>query len=392
MRKLVLTNPYSIARELKQIGIDTGAVPLFQQKAQSRILKFDKVTCAQANVLKQIALICGADVAIPRHAYRGNKRKQVSIILFANNREIAKICDRLGEQSWLEPIKRELESACVSSKAAVAVVGKRKIVFNRTFIMGVINVTPDSFYRGSRYQTTEPIENIVRVMEQEGADFIDIGAESSRPGSRPVNAREQIKRLKFVLPAVIKKTRLPVSIDTYKADVAKFAIDNGVQIVNDISGLRFDKKMITILAKNMVGIIIMHIKGKPKTMQVKPRYRDLMHDLHAYFKQRMEVMLDKGIGRERLILDPGLGFGKRLEDNYEIIDRLNELSIFERPLLVGHSRKSFIGVPFRLPPGERLEGTLGLSALLIRNGASILRVHDVAASKRVALLIDRMKS
>lgn len=392
MRRLILKKPASVERELDQIGIDSGALPIFKKKARSTILKFENVTCAQANVLKQIALVCGADLAIPRHAYRDNKHKHVSAILFANQREIEKMCTRLDEQPWLRPIKQELESVCSHQGAPVVTLGRKKLTFNRTYIMGVINVTPDSFYAGSRYRTKEKIERTVCEMEEAGADFIEIGAESSRPGSRAVSAKEQIRRLKPVLAAIVKKTRLPVSIDTYKADVVDFAIKNGGRIINDISGLRFDKRTINVLARSKVGVVIMHMQGRPRNMQVNPSYRDLMHELHLFFQKRIACAIERGIERERLILDPGLGFGKRLEDNYEIIERFAELSVFGRPLMAGHSRKSFIGVPFQLPPEERLEGTLGLSALLINNGASILRVHDVRETKRVALLIDRMKA
>ncbi len=390
MRRLILNSTQSVVRELARIGVDRTAYPLFVSKARSTIVKFDNLSCAQANVLKQIALICGADVAIPKTAYRGSARKKMPAILFANLREIKKIKQRVDEQPWISSLSQQLDVVLQDTAVPCLRLGKEKVTFTRTFIMGVINVTPDSFYDGSRHVTKDTALETACRMEEQGADFIDIGAESSRPGSDAVSTREELKRLRSVLPAIAKKLKIPISIDTQKATVAKFAIDHGATIINDISGFRTDKHMIRLTAQRKVAIVLMHIKGTPKTMQIKPHYVDLMADMHDYFAEKVGFALDSGVDEERIVIDPGLGFGKRLEDNYEIIKRLKELTLFKRPILVGHSRKSFVGKPFNLPPEERLEGTLALEALLIQNGASILRVHDVGAAKKAARLVDRM--
>ncbi|MCK4250494.1 dihydropteroate synthase [candidate division WOR-3 bacterium] len=391
MRNLILSNPDSVIKELKHIGVDTNAYSLFINKANYKISKFEGLSCAQANVLKQTALICGADLAIPKTVYYGSKRKKITAILFANFREIEKIKMRLEEQPWMEPISKQLSEILVAKPPPTLKIGNKKLEFNRTYIMGAINITPDSFYTGSRYTTKDTVERIAQEMEEEGADFLDIGAESSRPGAERVDKKEEIKRLKKILPAVIKNTNIPISIDTYKADTASFAIDQGVKLINDISGLSFDKKMAGVIAKNKASLIIMHIKGTPRTMQVNPQYKDLMGEIHYYLRGKIDFATLKGIELNRIIIDPGLGFGKRLEDNYEIINRLNELTSLGRPVLVGHSRKSFIGKPFNISPDQRLEGTLGVEAILIRNGTSIIRVHDVSEAKKVAMLIDKIK-
>ena len=391
MRRLILNSTQSVVRELARIGVDRAAYPLFVSKARSTIVKFDNLSCAQANVLKQIALICGADVAIPKTAYRGSARKKMPAILFANLREIEKIKQRIDEQPWISSLSQQLDVVLQDTAVPYLRLGKRKVTFTRTFIMGVINVTPDSFYDGSRYVTKDTALETAYRMEEHGADFIDIGAESSRPGSDAVSTREELKRLRAILPTIAKKLKIPISIDTQKATVAEFAIDHGATIVNDISGFRTDKQMIRLTAQRKVAVVLMHIKGTPKTMQIKPHYVDLMADMHDYFAEKVGFALDSGVAEERIVIDPGLGFGKRLEDNYEIIRRLKELTLFRRPILVGHSRKSFVGKPFNLPPEERLEGTLALEALLIQNGASILRVHDVGAAKKAARLVDRMR-
>lgn len=391
MRRLILDRTELVIEELKRIGVDQNAYPLFVNKTKNLTVKFEGLSSAQANVLKQTALICGADVAIPKIAYRGSKQRTIAVILFANYREIEKIEKRLIEQPWMNSLQEQLHSLVTRGHIPTLKIGRKEIIFNRTYIMGVINITPDSFYSGSRYTTRSMVEKVGTAMEQEGADFIDIGAESTRPGAEALETKEEIARLKKILPGLAKHVSIPISVDTYKADVADFAIDHGADIINDISGLRFDKKMPKVIAKNRVNVILMHIKGTPKTMQVNPDYDDLMAEIHHYLKQKIDFAVASGIKKNRIIIDPGLGFGKRLEDNYEIMRRLQELTIFDRPVMAGHSRKSFIGKPFDFDPEERLEGTLGVEALLIKNGVSILRVHDVHESKKVALLIDKIE-
>jgi dihydropteroate synthase len=225
-------------------------------------------------------------------------------------------------------------------------------------------------------------------MTAEGADFIDVGAESTRPGSESVTEKEEIRRLKRVLPIVMKNTDLPVSVDTYKSKVAAMALDYGASMINDISGLRSDPKIARVVGRHKAGLIIMHMQGKPKNMQKNPQYNDLMHEIYVFLQKRIAIAVDSGIDRERIVIDPGLGFGKKLQDNYIIMKRLAEFKDLNRPIMVGHSRKSFIGKPFKLTPEYRLEGTLAVEALLIKNGVSILRVHDVLEAKKVASLID----
>ena len=390
MRKLILADDEFTTRELERIGVDPDAYGLFLKKSNHRVFKFGNISCAQAHVLKQTALVCGADVAIPKHAYQGGKKRNFCAILFANLREIEKMIKRLEEQPWMRPISDELSAVLFDKAPPTLKIGKEEIKFDRTYVMGVINVTPDSFYSGSRYTTNEVLERVAKEMVEEGADFVDIGAESTQPGIEPIDEEEEIRRLEAVLPTLARNLNIPISVDTYKSKVAAYAIDQGASIINDISGLGFDKRMAKLVAKNKVGVVIMHIKGTPKTMQLNPTYDDLMGEIHNYLHDRIDFALQSGINRESIMIDPGLGFGKGLEDNYEIIRRLNELTLLGRPIVVGHSRKSFIGGPFKLAPEQRLEGTLGVEALLIANGASVVRVHDVQEAKRVAMLIDRI--
>ena len=389
MRRLILDKNCAL-KELKRFKLDLMAYNIFLKKLDYHIIKIDNLSSAQANIFKQIALLSGADLAIPKNVYECRKNGRFSTLLFANPREIDKIIDRLKKQPLLKNVSQQLSKVIKQPYKVTLRILNKNIKLNHTLIMGVINITPDSFYPGSRFTDITAIEKTVDDMAQSGADFIDIGAESTRPGAQSIDEKEEIKRLKKVLPSIVKRVKVPVSVDTYKARIAEFALGEGVGLINDISGLRFDKKMARVIAKYKAGVVIMHIKGTPRTMQINPYYDNLMDEIYNYLRKRIDFAVQSGIEPERIIIDPGLGFGKRLEDNYEIIRRLKEFKILNRPILVGHSRKSFIGKPFNLPVDQRLEGTLGLEALLIKNGADILRVHDVRAAKKVALLIDRI--
>ncbi|MEO0126758.1 MAG: dihydropteroate synthase [candidate division WOR-3 bacterium] len=393
MQLLSNLNDSELLNELKDIGVATEAYQIFLKKSAYRIIRIEKLSPAQANILKQIALICGGDVAVPKDAYFGSKKRRFDVLLFANLREIEKINHRLQEQPWMMQIRNQLSEIINPFKEPILKIGNEEIKFERTYIMGIINISPDSFYSGSRYTTISTIKKVITEMQQEGADFIDIGAESTRPGAKMLSEKEEIERLKSVLPIAVKFSQIPISVDTYKAETAKYALDQGVKIINDISGFGFsrpNKKLARVIAQYKANVVIMHIKGTPKTMQINPQYKNLLSEINNYFRERIDFAIQNGIESNRIIIDPGLGFGKRLEDNYEIIERLGELKIFRRPILVGHSRKSFIGNPFNLPPEERLEGTLAVEALLIKNGASIIRVHDVLEAKKVAQLIDKI--
>lgn len=248
--------------------------------------------------------------------------------------------------------------------------------------MGVVNVTPDSFYDGGFY--FDPARAIERglVLAAEGADIIDIGGESTKPGSEPVPPDEEKNRILPVISALKEKTAALISIDTTKAEVAEAAIGAGATIVNDISAGRFDVRMFPVVSESGAGLILMHMKGTPKTMQINPYYEDLLAEVKAFLQERMEAAEAFGIQRERLIIDPGIGFGKRLEDNLALLNNLNALADLGRPVLAGISRKSFIGKILNLDPPDRLEGTIAAAVLAVLRGASLLRVHDIQAVKR----------
>lgn len=252
--------------------------------------------------------------------------------------------------------------------------------------MGVVNVTPDSFFDGGFYSDAEKALSRALELLQEGADIIDIGGESTRPGSDPVSAAEEIRRVIPIVHRLRQKTDRLISVDTMKSEVAQAALDAGADIINDISGLRYDSRMPALTAQYRAGLILMHMKGTPKTMQANPFYEDVVAEVRSFLHERLHVALAHGIPKERVIIDPGIGFGKRLEDNLTLLNKLPALEELGRPVLIGVSRKSFIGKILDLPPYDRLEGTIAASILGVVRGAAILRVHDVRAVKRAVLV------
>jgi dihydropteroate synthase len=260
--------------------------------------------------------------------------------------------------------------------------GSTQLLGQRTWLMGVINVTPDSFYEGSR--TPDAGRAAARGLElaAQGADILDIGGESTRPGSDPVPAEEEKRRVVPVIKSLRRQADVFLSVDTSKRDVAQAAVEAGADIVNDISALRFDAGLLKWVASSGAAVVLMHMKGTPKTMQAQPRYDDVLAEVRAFLAERKAAALAAGLAADRIILDPGIGFGKRPEDNLTLLNRLSSLSELDCPLLVGPSRKSFLGAVLGLPAEERLEGTLAAAVLSVARGAHILRIHDVEAVRR----------
>ena len=251
-------------------------------------------------------------------------------------------------------------------------------------IMGVLNATPDSFSDGGKFNSPDKALERAKEMEAEGADIIDVGGESSRPGAETVPEGEELERTIPVIKKIKKESNLPISIDTYKANVAQRALEEGAEIVNDISALRFDPEMAEVVAEKGANVILMHMQGRPQNMQENPTYEDVVEDIFNFLKARINYAQENGISADKIIIDPGIGFGKTVEDNFRILQNLEKFKRLEKPLLLGTSRKSFIGKALNTPLGERLEGTIASNVVGIMKGANILRVHDVNAIKRAA--------
>ncbi|MFH1853953.1 MAG: dihydropteroate synthase [Candidatus Omnitrophota bacterium] len=259
---------------------------------------------------------------------------------------------------------------------------------SRTYIMGILNLTPDSFSGDGLYDDPgRAIEEAERIIE-EGADIIDIGGESARPGALPVSLEEEIKRVIPVIEKLAKKTKVPISIDTRKSEVALRALDKGAFIINDITGLEYDSRMAEVAARYNAGVVIMHIKGEPQTMQKSPAYGNLIKEILEKLANLIERAEDSGVKKENIIIDPGIGFGKTYWHNLEILNNLSAFRSLSKPILAGVSRKSFIGNILGVSPRERVFGTASSVAIAIKNGADIIRVHDVKEMKQVAKVAD----
>ncbi|MDQ7798689.1 MAG: dihydropteroate synthase [Candidatus Edwardsbacteria bacterium] len=262
--------------------------------------------------------------------------------------------------------------------------GKYKLdTSHKTLVMGILNLTPDSFSDGGRFNSVDKALARAMEMAEQGADIIDIGGESTRPGAAKVSAPEEIDRVVPVIEALAKKTDVPISIDTYKSQVARKALEAGASMVNDISGLRFDSVMASLSAEFKTGLVLMHIKGTPEDMQQDPQYGDLLGEIRSYLKSSIQIALDAGVERSAIAIDPGIGFGKTVEHNLSLIKDLAYFKDMECPILVGVSRKSFIGkLNNDIPATERLPGSLAAAVLAVQNGAAIIRCHDVAETKQ----------
>lgn len=384
MRLLALDHPADLNSELARLGVDPRAWPIFAQKADVILLKITRISVAAGNILKQTALVCGADCALHRDAISGRVKK-TDAILFATPRQYEQICLRLKKQpecaARLVPEIQSLLAAAQRPPHQVKL-GRWTLKLNRPLILGILNITPDSFYDGGRYLDPEAALERAHQLVEEGADILDIGAESTRPGAAPVPPAEQLHRILPVLKPLAKKARVPISIDTTSSRVAEAALAEGAALINDISGLRFDPTLARVCARYKAGLILMHIRGTPRTMQRNPVYKDLMAEITDELAKSIHQALEAGVEFENLLVDPGIGFGKKPAHNLEILRRLSELRTLNRPIVIGPSRKSFIGHILNLPPEERLEGTITACIVGALNGASIVRVHDVLPVRR----------
>jgi len=260
----------------------------------------------------------------------------------------------------------------------------------RTLIMGALNVTPDSFSDGGHFFDREKaIEEGLRLA-QGGADILDIGGESTQPGAKPLDAEEEIRRVIPLIRTLVQKIDIPISVDTRKASVAEKALETGAEMINDISALRFDERMAEVVARWKVPVVLMHMRGNPETMQLDTHYDDFLGEILSFFRERVAFAESRGIPADQIVLDPGIGFGKSLEEQHNLIllKYLQSFKVLEKPLLIGTSRKAFIGKILGLPPQEREEGTMATVAVAILNGVNIVRVHEVERMRRVVQVTD----
>ncbi|MFA6169309.1 MAG: dihydropteroate synthase [Candidatus Margulisiibacteriota bacterium] len=388
-RIIEINNAAEAAEELAVLGVEPAGIRIMAPKAAFRVLKIGALRPVAANILKQESLSYGAEAATA-YGSINHSVKTTGVLLFGTIRQLLSIAKKLkAHQFGLPAVGAEIEKVltAVDRPLPALSIGKRTFHFGRrTFIMGIVNVTPDSFSDGGCFSDPAAAAARAEALFAAGADLIDIGGESTRPGSRTVPTKTEIAR---VVP-VIKKLagKMPLSVDTRKAAVAAAALEAGADFVNDVSGFRFDKKMAAVVAKYKIPVCVMHSSGTPRRMQANPKYNDLMGEIIASLEQSLEIGLNAGILPDKFVIDPGLGFGKTLDHNLEIVRRLKELKSLGRPILIGPSRKSLIGQVLALPPTERLLGTAAVTALAVQNGADIVRVHDVKEISQVVKMAD----
>jgi len=390
-RVIEIQNLASAERELLSIGSDRVGIEIMAPKAVNKTIKLKGIKPAAANIIKQEMLSFGGEAATA-YGSINHSVPETDLLIFGTLRQFRQLADKLKKHQFgLPEIGSEIGLVMdrfVSAPKPLRIKNKTFEFGQRTYLMGVLNVTPDSFSDGAKFLDAGGAVEHAKKMLADGADIIDVGGESTRPGSEPVSAAEEKKRVLPVIERLAKETDAVISIDTTKAEVADAALSAGASMVNDISGLRFDPAMPKIIADRGAPVCVMHIQGNPKNMQENPNYRDLMGEIIDYLSKGLEIAQKAGILHEKIVVDPGIGFGKTVEQNLEILRRLKELKVLGCPVLVGTSRKSMIGKILGLPVEERAEGTAASVAISIANGVDMIRVHDVKEMMRVARMSD----
>lgn len=388
-RPLWVENEDGARRELLKIGTDPAGVERMAAKMMRRLIKLSAVPCRAANILKQEMLALGGDAAVARGTVACSL-PETDVVLIGSLKKLRWLCRRLAGQPFgLPALGEELARLLEQLDHPPRVLSGRacRLDLSRPRIMGILNVTPDSFSDGGSHASLEQAVARGRRMAEEGADLIDIGGESTRPGAPELGLQEELDRVIPVVEALARELDLPLSVDTYKASVAKAALAAGAHFINDISGLQFDPEMASTVASGGAGVFLMHTRGRPAEMQRETSYADLVGEVIDYLRQGIELALAAGVAEEGIAVDPGIGFGKSVEGNLEILRRLGEFQSLGRPILLGTSRKGFIGRVLDQPVArERLHGTMATVAMGVERGAAILRVHDVRPARETALM------
>jgi dihydropteroate synthase len=391
VRVLEINNLKEAQIELSKVNCDKMGIRIMSNKAVFRIMKLENVSTKDANLLKQTLLAKGGEAAVGRGT-ADLSVEYTDVLLCATLKQYYLAIEQLKLQPWgLPQIAQAIDKALNSSgnfpeRSYTWGSHTLSIRPRRTLVMGILNVTPDSFSDGGQYNTMDKALRHVEDMIQNGADIIDIGAESTRPykGAEKVSAQEEIERLGPLLEKIVSISTVPVSIDTYKASVALEALKLGAHMINDIWGLQQDIGMAKVVAQYKVPVIIMHNQD---TTHYQP---DIMSEICRFLQKSITVGIDAGIDSDNFIIDPGIGFGKTPAQNLIVMSRLEELKSLGCPILLGTSNKRFIGEVLCLPVEDRVEGTGATVAMGIMKGSNIVRVHDVQAMARIAKMIDAM--
>ena len=386
VRILSIQNNQDLIALFQDLKVDPYGIGIMLPKAIPYCVRIDSLSFIAANIIKQEMLSIGGDAALPRDVLSG-KSKLTDCVLIANASQLSKLIAKLQKQPFgLEKLAKTIKETIDNYSKESFVLhhrNNRLRLANRPHIMGVMNLTPDSFSGDGLYARQRDIGfYIERALElvHDGADILDIGGESSRPGAKPVCADEEIRRTISVIKAISRKITVPLSIDTYKPEVAQAALDSGASIVNDILGLR-NNAMVSVVKKYKAGVVIMHMQGMPHTMQKNPHYGCVTAEVITFLQKQVIRALEAGIDARNIMIDPGIGFGKTVSHNLSLLRRLEEFKIMGLPILVGTSRKGFLGAITGASFDQRLAETIASCVLAVKHGAHIVRVHDVKQVK-----------
>lgn len=380
-RVVELSTEEQVRKRFKDIDVYPEGASIMTPKALHALVRLEGVGVKEAHILKQEMLSAGGEAAVAKGVV-DLTREETDVLLMGTVKQLERATRKLSMQPYKCPrIAEEIEETLenYSKRTLTLEAGGRRLRIDRPLVMGVINVTPDSFSDGGEFLDAGAAIAHAKKLVKEGADILDIGGESSRPGSDTLPVKEELERIVPVLEGIVDDVKVPISVDTCKPQVARKVLDMGAQIINDITGLT-SAELAGVVAEHEAGVVIMHMQGTPKTMQKSPRYDDVVADILRFLRERVKRAEKKGIRRESIIIDPGIGFGKTAEHNLEIVSRLKEFRSLGLPVLIGASRKSFIGKVLDKDVGGRLSGGLAMLSMSIQNGASIVRTHDVRES------------
>jgi dihydropteroate synthase len=393
IRCLHITNANEAIQQIKKVGVDPTGIKLMEGKILHFNLKIEGIEPRTANLLKQEMLSLGGDVAVDGRGLDCSA-KQTDALLMGTQKHFEKLIPKMEQYPDLQLLGQSIKETIKNiSKTHYSIHCRKRTLTlgKRTLLMGILNVTPNSFSDGGFFFEKEKAIAHGLKMVEEGADIIDIGGESTRPGSKPLELEEELRRVIPVIESIIKEVDVPISIDTYKSNVAERAIEAGAEIINDISGLHFDPRLAKVAAKEETPLILMHIRGTPETMQKDVHYDSLFSEILQYLKDSIRTAESSGVDPRKIIIDPGIGFGKTGLDNLLIIKNLYEFRILGKPILLGTSRKTFIGKILNAEVEDRLEGTLSSIAIGVLKGAHIIRSHDVLQAKKAIAVADAIR-
>lgn len=392
---LLKINPELLPGAIASIGAHPASVPIFTHKAAIVPYKLLQVRTPAANILKQEMLAAGGDAVVPTGCIV-NADKYVDVLLLGTLKQYKLLLKKLGLMQYfgLKQVAEELQAAVDSALAPqtlkTILADGRVLTYDKMCVMGILNITPDSFYAGSRVPVLDDVLTRAGQMLEQGAQILDIGGESTRPGSDSVDGEEERRRVLPVVAALRKEyPEAILSVDTYRADTAEAALEAGADIINDISAMEADPHMLDVAVRTKAPIILMHMRGTPKNMQQNCQYQDVVQEVAVYLAERAQLLRECGVGRDKIILDPGIGFAKDVEQNLRLMRDLHVLTSFGYPVLLAASRKSTIGAVLGgVPADERLEGTIATSLQAVYAGAQMVRVHDVLENVRAIRMLE----